>query len=110
MTSRTRPTLLAFIAAAACAFLESAAVSAQTSDLLEVSLRSSDERKGDYDALAASWLDALSRDSATRLADLPASRLGGILPFVKDPLALVPALEKAAAAHPDSEDLADRLV
>jgi len=101
MSPRTRPPLgsvsarSAVLALAAFAFAHAAILAAETPDLLEVSLRSPHERKGDYDALAASWLEALSAGAATPLAELPASRLAGILPFVKDPLALIPAIEKA---------------
>ena len=65
------------------------------SDLLEVVLRNDNERRGDYDRLAADWLEALPRVAADFRVELLLRRLRTVWPRMRDRGAIVPALESA---------------
>ena len=67
-------------------------------ELLRLLLRSSPEREGDYDALAASWLDTVRTNPDDPRMEAFLRRLGSIRPYVRDELALLPLAEKAFEA------------
>ncbi len=64
-------------------------------DLLDLVLRSPEERRGDYDALTSRWLEELPRHEGDFRAELLARRIREVSPFLKDPAAQIGALETA---------------
>jgi tetratricopeptide (TPR) repeat protein len=80
--------------AAGLFWLALAGAAAAEPSILETALRHEAERRGDYDALAAAWLDALPALAGDYRAELLLRRLSEIEPLLAEPLALVPALER----------------
>jgi tetratricopeptide (TPR) repeat protein len=89
---------LLVVARTAPVFSQPAAVDPGES-ILELAIRSPHERAGDYDALAAAWLEALPGAAESFQAEVIPPRLESILPYLRDPRALIPHVEKAASAN-----------
>ncbi len=64
-------------------------------DLLALALRSPLEKKGDYDALARSWLEALPALAGEYRIELLIRRLTSLRGSLRDEMALLPLAEKA---------------
>ena len=63
-------------------------------EILSLAIRSPLERAGDYDALAAAWLEAIAKYPEDFRSELLARRLNALRPSLRDEPALVPLIEK----------------
>lgn len=80
---------------AATSLLEGSPLAEGPGDIVSLTLRSPHERAGNYDALAASWLETITQTADDFRTELTARRLSGSIRFLSDPQALTQGVEKA---------------